>query len=1014
MTAQSNVPVRGILSIAERWWESILALKLPARLNIGASDILRTEFAGKPFRVALESILAVDVERRTCLRVALVSAVHIKIGKSRREILFADMVTAEGTRDALVAAIRQRLRTIAASAIAPLRQIKASAAAELWNSGFYVRGSVMSTWQSQVDKESVSRSIGTFRQMLNHPLMSKDGEIDAAIRLINEVVDLLSAVPKARRKHNAEFLDREAVARMDFFATVESKGLTSEQIRAALTFDDANMAVAAAGSGKTSVLVAKAGYALLSGFCESDADILALAFNAEAAKDMARRISERLTKALKRPVKIKASTFHSMGNRLLGSERRNEKRRIVQLDSAEGKRLFLNALGRLLDNDARFREALFHWLAFAKYPEPKVEASAAEVEENERRYEAACRQQLKQRIEGKGRTGASIPTLDSTVFVRSLEERAIANWLYVRQVDFRYEQPESGSMLEALFGPIIKGTKRGYKPDFSYPPPAEGKARIRHEHFGLKRDGTAPDFLGGRLYEELARKKRSAFQKVFGWLRDKGQPLPFFETTSAQFRDGTVFDVLERGLRARGIPVGQPDGERMTEALNEFRETSKAETLFLEFIQGFRESGMSRREVAARAMTSENPFRATAFLNVAFPLLDEIERAFDERGLIEFCDMLSKGAAAVRNGVDMRPYKLILVDEFQDTSRLRMELVDAIAARNPEGCVLFMVGDDWQAINRFAGADIQYFMAYAPETARQPGAHAVPDHIGMCRDGKSTHLVWLSKTFRCCQGIADVSHRFMLSTPGQLDKRVEAHSPDTQRVIKVVEHEDSGTARLAAVRKELEHLAALPQSLDHNGEPRTNEVFLLTRNMAETVVPEGLEEEDVEKLKDDFAGRLVVKRETMHGTKGLEAEYVIIAGLDTGYKGFPSLWDSDPLLELVLPPQRDPCDEERRLFYVAMTRAKKKAILLTAGNRPSQFVLELGNMPEFRGHIEWHRLGLESEVCPSCGRGTLRSIQKDTNVGCSRYPRCGFKAPREHFPHITARAGIGETAAVAP
>jgi len=94
-------------------------------------------------------------------------------------------------------------------------------------------------------------------------------------------------------------------------------------------------------------------------------------------------------------------------------------------------------------------------------------------------------------------------------------------------------------------------------------------------------------------------------------------------------------------------------------------------------------------------------------------------------------------------------------------------------------------------------------------------------------------------------------------------------------------------------------------------------------------------------LKKDWPGQLRPSL-TVHRSKGLEADYVILDGLTADKFGFPSEIEDDPLLGLVLARQDNyPHAEERRLFYVALTRARHQVHLIVDRNQPSPFALEL-------------------------------------------------------------------------
>ena len=130
----------------------------------------------------------------------------------------------------------------------------------------------------------------------------------------------------------------------------------------------------------------------------------------------------------------------------------------------------------------------------------------------------------------------------------------------------------------------------------------------------------------------------------------------------------------------------------------------------------------------------------------------------------------------------------------------------------------------------------------------------------------------------------------------------------------------------------------------------------------------------------------------MHGAKGKEADYVVVLDLADDMYGFPCLREDDPLLDLVVPPVDDspfPNAEERRLFYVGMTRGKKTTYLVADPNRPSPFVRELLHIAP-----EVHELGKLSPGCPDCNGGHLVRSQTGQNLRCTNYPACRHMAPR--------------------
>ena len=129
---------------------------------------------------------------------------------------------------------------------------------------------------------------------------------------------------------------------------------------------------------------------------------------------------------------------------------------------------------------------------------------------------------------------------------------------------------------------------------------------------------------------------------------------------------------------------------------------------------------------------------------------------------------------------------------------------------------------------------------------------------------------------------------------------------------------------------------------------------------------------------------------TVHGSKGLEADYIVIPGMTTGTYGFPSTIADDPVLDLAMPaPETFPHAEERRLFYVALTRARRAVLLITDPRRMSPFVIELLKDPHVTvtGNSD-----APAEICPGCGQGTLveRNGKFGPFLGCSTFPACKY------------------------
>ena len=233
----------------------------------------------------------------------------------------------------------------------------------------------------------------------------------------------------------------------------------------------------------------------------------------------------------------------------------------------------------------------------------------------------------------------------------------------------------------------------------------------------------------------------------------------------------------------------------------------------------------------------------------------------------------------------------MLVDEFQDASQARARLVKELV-RAPEH-FLFAVGDDWQSINRFAGADISVMQNFE-------------------RIFGNGSILKLETTFRCPQSLCDVSSQFVSKNPAQLRKIVKSKASDVLEPVKLISaHDEEGISAAIA-----SYLSSIPRKAD-----KKTSVFVLGRyNFERQFMPEDVSRPDID-----------LRFVTVHSSKGLEADYIILPRLISGKMGFPCGILDDPVLQLAMSfGDSYEYAEERRLFYVALTRAKHWRLSHTA------------------------------------------------------------------------------------
>ena len=733
----------------------------------------------------------------------------------------------------------------------------------------------------------------------------------AETRMLLEVLEFLRAPNEVRVKANRAYIDNELVRSREFFDRIEGRPLTEEQRRAVVVDEERNLVVAAAGSGKTSVIVAKTGW-LIKRDLRRPTELLLLAFARDARKEMEERLHERLGANI--GSKVKVSTFHALGLEIIGQA---EGRRPASAKAAEGgtalTRLVKDIIANLLaDNEVSAR--LVEWFEhqFAPYKSEHQCASWGEYYYYIRKFDIRSL---------KGET------------VKSFEECEIANFLYLRGVNYEYERDYQHDTASA--------EKRQYQPDFYLP-----DFGIYIEHFGINASGNPAPFVDQVEYLAGMKWKRNLHAK-------HGTVL--IETFSHEQANGTLLSNLKEKLQGYGVTFSSVSSE---EAFDTFERQGRVEPfirLVGTFLQHFKGSRLSFEEVSDRANRHVGNMRARAFLAVFRPIYERYQETLAEAGQIDFHDMINRATDLVESGRFQSPYGYVLVDEFQDISPSRARLLKALLESCPES-QLFAVGDDWQAIYRFAGSDIAVMREFGEEFGQ-------------------FERIDLETTFRCNDRIADVATAFVLKNSAQIRKSVRAVVKADAPSVYVGLPGEEGLSLLS------EALARISQdAAKYEGR---SEVLLMGRYRH-------LKPNNMAALAGQYAN-LHLSWNTVHGSKGLEADYALIIGVCSGKYGFPSEVADDPLLDLVLAKAESyPNSEERRLLYVAITRAKRQVYLLASEGTPSTFVDEF---IKDRFDVSFFGRAPEQDVaCPRCREGRLERRENARNgsffYGCSYFPLC--------------------------
>lgn len=469
--------------------------------------------------------------------------------------------------------------------------------------------------------------------------------------------------PAVWAEANATMAERERVLAKDFLDRIESKPLTEEQAHAVICFDNRVQVVAAAGSGKTSTMVAKAAYAIDRGFVEPER-IVMLAFNKDAAQELEERAQRCFDRLGMGDTVVEARTFHALGLSII-AKATGRKPDIPEwaVDATLGFNKLAELVDDLKDHSTHFRT---QWDMFRLVFGRDLPPFGADM-----------------MADGYDRDGTPYIRTLKGERVKSLEECVIADWLFYNGVAYDYERRYEFD--------TATDTHRQYRPDFYYP-----DAQLYHEHFALDADGQPPKHFAN--YSEGMHWKRQ--QHVA-----RGTAL--VETTSFGLRSGQALQHLAERLGASDVELDpNPDRELPDQGTKPMPDADLI-GLMRTFIAHAKSNCLTLDDMAARLrQMPEDQFkeRYRRFLEIAGPVFQAWDNALADERSIDFEDMLNMAAGLLEQGHYESPYDLVMADEFQDASRARARLCRALVSQ--PGRYLFAVGDDWQSINRFAGADV--------------------------------------------------------------------------------------------------------------------------------------------------------------------------------------------------------------------------------------------------------------------------------------------------------------------
>ena len=582
---------------------------------------------------------------------------------------------------------------------------------------------------------------------------------------------------------------------------------------------------------------------------------------------------------------LKGYTFHKLAIDIIGKTTGTKPSICDNTDS-----LFVDIYHKLLDKSS-FKKSIVEY--FIDY---QTNEADWEQRKNERREQLSEQKNVQLK--------AMFPDMDGrAIYVRSEQEQKICFVLSSLGVKFRYEEPYEHQLADEMHSQ--------YRPDFSIYFEQEGVTkRIYLEHFGVDEHGLVPAWFAkdkGITYEEANQKyndgitwKKTAHEK-FG--------TQLLVTSSADFHYSDIRDKLRKLLDDAGVPIQEKTDEELYDLV--LPKGSKQEKAFIRLVVTFvtlvKSSCKSVKDVLKQAKNADDERSVFIIKNIFQPVYERYINALSDSNQIDFTDAILQATEICRTSHPVE-YDYIIVDEFQDISVDRYNFLKVLREGNPPA-KLYCVGDDWQSIYRFSGSDMALFNQF-------------PEYFG------ATEINKIETTYRFGEPLVSLSSNFIQRNKAQIQKNIHSFSSEMRTELEFYAYDR---------RDYCNTIGQLVASI-----PSDKSIFLLGRYSFDDYYLSFMYQSIKESNRFYYViGGRKIEFLTVHKSKGLEADYVILLQCNKDTYGFPSQVSDDPVLNYVLTKSDQfPFGEERRLFYVAITRAKMKTFILYDKRFPSVFVDE--------------------------------------------------------------------------
>ena len=800
-----------------------------------------------------------------------------------------------------------------------------------------------------------------------------------------------------RNSHNDAYTIKEINDNKEYFAHIleafdPNVRLDNDQLKVVVREEDNTLVVAGAGAGKTTTVAAKVKYLVDKRKISPD-EILVISFTNKAVDELKERINKKLK------IACDISTFHSIGSSIIY---KNEERKTIKEEQFLFSSIRDYLRGKILVDKTMTNKILLFFASYLDLP-PRFDMPLDEFFAYVSKKDfITMRSELQDRAKtiAEKRDEKNKTICDETV--ASYQEMQIANFLYINGIDYVYEDPYKFP---------IEGSHKIYTPDFHL---IQGNRDAYLEHFGMVSD---KGINNSRSQTEIDRYIKAIRDKV---ALHEEHHTKLLKTFGAYSDGRDIIYHLEKELVKYGFELHKKSEEEIFKTIltSESNKYINRMVFFIkDFISAYKTNGYGPGYFKTLRSKTKNE-RDKVFLDICEGAYNNYQNDLRINHAIDFSDMINDSVQIIKEmqeNHESLKYKYIIVDEYQDISHQRYNLTKELSKICDAKIVA--VGDDWQSIYAFSGSDITLFTEFKKNVKN--------DRLG-CEQ------LYINNTYRNAQELINIAGRFILKNNTQYVKQLKSpknlEDPviiysycDDKKKIKEQDLKNATYQKANALQIILDRLVyENPEIL--NREKGKEPILLIGRynfdaerlSVGRDKTPDydNMTEEEREAYNlfdyNETEKRLICKKYptlrlafmTAHSSKGLTYDNVIIINGMNDLWGFPSKKEDDPIMDLVI--KRDNSveyAEERRLFYVALTRTSNRVFILAPETKPSEFVSELILDKGYKNVVV---KGVFNETlkkdhvyyCPDCGFPLKRingnSIGIHLYVCTNEHELCGF------------------------